>query len=162
VPLLLPSPPALAPLTGLSVVVELPPASLTCLWECRSQGGCARRPHPHALRGAPAAAPEVLALLPPSLARPIPTDFGASRAHLLIPWFFVFSVAPAPTSRRSSGGTRVCCSRSAPEFHFTYAYLCASLPVSLCARVGVVHTRVPEFPQHIYGPSIASLAVSSM
>lgn len=37
---------------------------LTCLWKCRSQGGCARRPHPHALRGAPAAAHEVLGLLP--------------------------------------------------------------------------------------------------
>jgi hypothetical protein len=39
-------------------------SSLTCSWKCCSQGGYASRPHPHAVRGAAAAAPQVLGLLP--------------------------------------------------------------------------------------------------
>ena len=39
-------------------------ASLTCSRKCCSQGGYAPRPHPHVVRGAAAAAPQVLGLLP--------------------------------------------------------------------------------------------------
>lgn len=39
-------------------------ASLICSWKCRSQGGYASRPHPYAVRGAAAAAPQVLGTLP--------------------------------------------------------------------------------------------------
>jgi hypothetical protein len=49
-------------LIGVVVRVGNVLVSLTCSWKCCSQGGYANRPHPHVVRGAAAAAPQVLGI----------------------------------------------------------------------------------------------------
>ena len=118
-------------LVGAALVVKLSLSVwLTCLWKCRSQGGCARRPHPHALRGAPAPAPEVLGRLP----RSFPTDWDLTRADSLCVCvcvcFFQELQRHHLADRRKVGVFVVLI----PSVNFMCPRgMCASLPVSVCA-----------------------------
>lgn len=84
-------------------------ASLICSWKCRSQGGYASRPHPHAVRGAAAATPQVLGTLPVREA-----SNGCVRAFLFflaynpdMLLFWVVSEALASLYRKSLEGRRM-------------------------------------------------------